>query len=160
DLDFISTVTGDALRRTPDAGYWVEHALGPVRFLEGTRTLVAAGVTDLLEIGPGTTLLSLARQCTGGATGRTLSRSSSRGPGEAAAMLGSLAKLHQHGQPIDWPAFHRGRKARRVPLPLYPFQGRRFWLDGSQPTAAETEATDIGALAGHRLRSALPDVQF
>ena len=120
-------------------------------------------MTDFLEIGPGTTLLSLARQCTDGAAGLAWFGSISRRRGEVTALLGSLAGLYQRGQPIDWPVFHRGRKGRRIALPLYPFEARMFWLDGdggSQLAAAGTDPTAVGALAGRRLRSALSDVQF
>jgi phthiocerol/phenolphthiocerol synthesis type-I polyketide synthase E len=29
----------------------------------------------------------------------------------------------------DWTAFHDGERRRRVPLPTYPFEPRRYWLD-------------------------------
>ena len=45
-------------------------------------------------------------------------------------VLTTLARLWQAGAPIDWPALH-GSDARRVELPTYPFQRRRFWLDAA-----------------------------
>jgi acyl transferase domain-containing protein/surfactin synthase thioesterase subunit/acyl carrier protein len=160
---FISTVTGDVLRQAPDAAYWVEHALGSVRLVEAARALVAAGATDFLEIGPGTTLLSLGRQCTVGTAGLAWLGSISRGRGEVATLLESVARLHQRGQSIDWPAFHRGRPGRRISLPFYPFETRRFWLESDsdpQRAGVGADAPDVGAPAGRRLRSALPDAQF
>jgi acyl transferase domain-containing protein len=32
------------------------------------------------------------------------------------------------GRP-DWTAFHAGERRRRVPLPAYPFEPRRYWID-------------------------------
>jgi polyketide synthase PksN len=41
----------------------------------------------------------------------------------------SLAKLWLHGGRPDWRAFHAGERRRRVPLPTYPFESRRYWID-------------------------------
>ena len=40
-----------------------------------------------------------------------------------------LANLWLHGGRPDWRAFHAGERRRRVPLPTYPFEPRRYWLD-------------------------------
>jgi NAD(P)-dependent dehydrogenase (short-subunit alcohol dehydrogenase family)/acyl carrier protein len=48
-------------------------------------------------------------------------------------LLGTLAGLWQAGSGIDWPAVHRGA-GRRVELPTYPFQRRRYWVD-AKPSA-------------------------
>ena len=43
----------------------------------------------------------------------------------------SLAEAHAHGAQIDWEAFFKGTAPKRVPLPTYPFQRKRYWLEGS-----------------------------
>jgi acyl transferase domain-containing protein len=43
----------------------------------------------------------------------------------------TLAKLWLLGGRPDWQAFHTGERRRRVPLPTYPFERRRYWLDAS-----------------------------
>ena len=40
-----------------------------------------------------------------------------------------LVKLWLHGGRADWKALHAGGRRRRVPLPTYPFESRRYWLD-------------------------------
>ncbi|WP_405145104.1 SDR family NAD(P)-dependent oxidoreductase [Sphaerisporangium sp. NBC_01403] len=42
-------------------------------------------------------------------------------------LLATVARLWQAGSSIDWAALHRGA-GRRVELPTYPFQRRRFWV--------------------------------
>jgi acyl transferase domain-containing protein/acyl carrier protein len=42
----------------------------------------------------------------------------------------AVAQLWQAGVKIQWAALHPGRP-RRVPLPTYPFQRRRYWVDGA-----------------------------
>jgi acyl transferase domain-containing protein len=74
------------------------------------------------------------------------------GRGDAWEVLcDGLAALHVEGHPIDWEAFARGLERRRVGLPTYPFERRRYWIhdaipggapeDGvtPQPPAAEAE---------------------
>jgi len=45
------------------------------------------------------------------------------------ALITLLARLFAAGVPVDWAAFFAGSGARRVELPTYPFQRRRFWLE-------------------------------
>jgi acyl transferase domain-containing protein len=43
--------------------------------------------------------------------------------------LAALARRWLSGDRPDWAAFHAGERRRRVPLPAYPFDRRRYWLD-------------------------------
>lgn len=52
-------------------------------------------------------------------------------PGErpdVGALLAALARLWLLGVSPDWMALHGGAR-RRVPLPTYPFERRRYWVD-------------------------------
>ncbi|MBB5873494.1 acyl transferase domain-containing protein/acyl carrier protein [Allocatelliglobosispora scoriae] len=44
-------------------------------------------------------------------------------------LLATLGRLWQAGSTIAWPALHRGL-GRRVELPTYAFQRRRYWVEG------------------------------
>lgn len=79
-------------------------------------------------------------------------------------MLESLRKLYLEGFPIDWQQVDQGLVHQRIPLPTYPFQRKRYWIDASpspdtcghrQPTTSS-----FHPLLGHRLRSALQEVQY
>ncbi|HTQ80154.1 MAG TPA: hypothetical protein VMM92_09165, partial [Thermoanaerobaculia bacterium] len=41
----------------------------------------------------------------------------------------ALAKLWLLGVEPDWRALHTGSRRQRVPLPTYPFERRRHWVD-------------------------------
>ncbi|MBV9786879.1 MAG: SDR family NAD(P)-dependent oxidoreductase, partial [Chloroflexi bacterium] len=96
----------------------------------------------LLEVGPGHTLSALVRQSGHDLTGRVIV-SSLRRPSEQqpdlAFLLNTLGQLILAGVPIDWPAFYRDQRRQRLPLPTYPFEPQRYWID-PQPIAATTNA--------------------
>ncbi len=60
-----------------------------------------------------------------------------RDGGELERFLVRLAELHVRGAPVDWDAVFVGSGARRVELPTYAFQRRRYWAGGS-PVPAGT----------------------
>jgi acyl transferase domain-containing protein/surfactin synthase thioesterase subunit len=45
------------------------------------------------------------------------------------ASLQELARRWSRGERIDWRPLYESRTVRRTPLPTYPFQRKRFWLD-------------------------------
>jgi len=61
-------------------------------------------------------------------------------PGVPAAqwLLITLARLWQAGARIDWAALHHGQ-GRRVELPTYPFQRRRYWVEPRPKPAGAAE---------------------
>jgi acyl transferase domain-containing protein/acyl carrier protein len=54
-------------------------------------------------------------------------------------LLGLLGRLWTQGARIDWLAVHAGEEIRRVPLPTYPFERWRYWIEpaGREPAARE-----------------------
>lgn len=52
--------------------------------------------------------------------------------------LAAVAALYLEGVAIDWPRLYGGAAPERVPLPSYPFQRERCWVDLPEPAAATT----------------------
>jgi acyl transferase domain-containing protein/acyl carrier protein len=50
--------------------------------------------------------------------------------------LAALGRLWLAGVEIDWTGFHEGEERRRVPLPTYPFERQRYWIEGDSRRAA------------------------
>ncbi len=152
DKPILSTVTGGWLteREATDPMYWARHLREPVRF---HRSLVSLGAEKpgqiFLEVGPGSTLVGLARQSLDRKSGH-LALSTCRHvkePGcDHANCLESLGRLWANGVAVDWEAFYAEEARRRVPLPTYPFERKRHWIDpkplGSQGPVAPAPAPE------------------
>ena len=155
-LPIVSNVSGELLSAeqavSPD--YWARHARETVRFSDGIRSLEQAGVTRFLELGPDGTLSALAAQCLSveAEEGALIAPSMRAHRPQEESLIGFLANAHVHGVQVDWGALFAGRGARRVALPTYAFQRRRYWL------ASGAGAGDASALgqspAGHPLLGA------
>src|SRR5262249_14610470 len=78
--------------------------------------------------------------------------------GELNEILTSLGQLYRRGYEVDWEGFNRPHPGRRVSLPTYPFERRRFWIEAN--AIPRSTAPPSNGLTGVRLRSALPDAQF
>ncbi|AZQ39029.1 SDR family NAD(P)-dependent oxidoreductase [Streptomyces cyaneochromogenes] len=122
----VSTLTGrpetDALTT---ADHWVRQARETVRFADAVGLLADAGVTAFVEAGPSPALSVSAEECVPPDAGAVFT--SCPDPGGA---LAALAALHVHGVPVDWRAVYADSGARAYrPLPTYPFQRQRYWLD-------------------------------
>jgi malonyl CoA-acyl carrier protein transacylase len=132
-IPYLSNLTGTWITagEAMDPGYWTRHLRATVRFADGIFRLLAdlpAG-TVLLEVGPGRTLSRLVRsQAVGRTVLASLPQADSQESGPA-ALLHTLGRLWLLGVEIDWPAFQGEERRRRIPLPTYPFQRRRHWVE-------------------------------
>jgi len=169
-IPFLSNLTGGWIEpeeaRDPD--YWVRHLRQTVRFGAGLGELLGDSDLLLLEVGPGRTLSTLARQH------ESWERSipvvgSIRHPGDkvddGAFLLTSLGRLWMEGCEIDWRGFYADEERRRVPLPTYPFERQRYWLErrriaGAAPAGevspGEREARELPDAADLEARESAP----
>ena len=139
-IPVISNTTGEVLsaEQATDPTYWVSHVRQAVRFRDGIETLHEQGATTFLELGPDPVLTAMAATCLAEAEPQpALIPTLRKGRPEQRSLAAALAGAHVAGAKLDWAKLHPG--AKRVPLPTYPFQRERFWVDGladgSSPTA-------------------------
>ena len=160
-ISWISAGSGDPITEPPDARYWCDHGLNAVRFGDGMKTLSDMGVTDFVELGPGSTLLALGQQCVRGGAQNWLS-SLGRRRGDWNELMSSLGELYRRGYEIDWDSFNRPYRLRRISLPTYPFEDQRFWLDDDRTSRFSSRSLRSAdrSLAGERIRLALPETLF
>jgi len=132
-IPYISNLTGSFIEAsdTTSVRYWAAQLREPVRFAEGIQRLLDDPGAILLEVGPGITLSTLARQHPA-AKGRVVFSSLRNVKAErsdASLMLETLGRLWVEGVPVDWQGFHAPARRRRVVLPTYPFERKRFWIE-------------------------------
>ncbi|MEV0598847.1 type I polyketide synthase [Streptomyces sp. NPDC050315] len=146
-IPFASTLTGDRVTDELTApGYWVRHVREAVRFTDGIRALEAEGVTRFLELGPDAVLTAMAQQTVESDSALLVPALRKDRP-EPTALLTAVAQLHVSGVTPTWSAFFEGRGARRVQLPTYAFQRRRYWLDTLGYLAESWIAADLGGVS-------------
>ncbi|MFE9413748.1 SDR family NAD(P)-dependent oxidoreductase, partial [Streptomyces sp. NPDC006704] len=143
-IPVISNVTG----RTATPGeltaseYWVTHVREAVRFADGIQALAAEGAGTFLEIGPDAVLTAMAPSALDDDTAAVFIPLLRRNRPEEAETLTALARLWTTGHTIDWPVLHADAPTRPVDLPTYPFQRRRYWIDGYSPFGAASGTGD------------------
>ena len=103
-----------------DPEYWVRHVRDTVRFADNAAAL---GECTFLEIGPDGVLSAMVEDAIPAQRGDR---------GEEAALMTALGRLWVRGVDVDWEAFYAGTGAKKVDLPTYAFQRRRFWLETSK----------------------------
>ncbi|MEW6735025.1 MAG: type I polyketide synthase [Acidobacteriota bacterium] len=134
-IPIYSTVTGmisDGLEF--DASYWVRNLREAVLFATATERLRTDGYNIFIEISPNPILLPAIQQNLHhlNQDGIVLP-SMRREEEERTVMLGTLSTLYTSGYQVDWSRlFPQGGKC--VPLPNYPWQRERFWM---QPTTRQ-----------------------
>ncbi|HSU81916.1 MAG TPA: type I polyketide synthase, partial [Thermoanaerobaculia bacterium] len=146
----LSNVTGTWLtaEEATDPGYWARHLCGTVRFSEALAELWKQPSRVLLEVGPGQGLSALALQhpSAGGRLAVTSLPHAHEGRPDAAFLTEALGRLWLAGVEVDWSGVHGGARRRRLPLPTYPFEHRRFWIEPNP----DSSLIRGGAAAGRR----------
>jgi acyl transferase domain-containing protein/NAD(P)-dependent dehydrogenase (short-subunit alcohol dehydrogenase family)/acyl carrier protein len=138
-IPLISNVTGMLCRpgEIASPGYWVRQLRSTVQFRRGVEALAAQGIDCLLEIGPQSTLLGLARQCLGGAA-MTYLPSLDPSLQDRETMLASAGQLFAQGANIDLLRIYPNGQHRIVPLPPTPLQRKRYWIESAATKAPDT----------------------
>jgi acyl transferase domain-containing protein/NADPH:quinone reductase-like Zn-dependent oxidoreductase/acyl carrier protein len=128
-LPLICNRTGAVLtaETSLDAQYWRRHSRQPVQFAESVRTVAALGCSVLMEIGPQPVLTGAALQAWPEhlAAPRAIV-SLRKGVGDRRQIAEALAGAYVSGHRLKFGALHP-QPHRRLDLPTYPFQRRRFW---------------------------------
>jgi amino acid adenylation domain-containing protein len=138
----ISNLTGRWMKSSDatDPQYWSKHLRHTVRFAHGLQTVSENRRLVLLEVGPGQHLSGLAAgQLAGERCSVVSSLPHPRKPRpEVASILEALGRLWILGINVDWQGFNSRQRCRRVPLPTYPFERQRYWVE-AQPVASQSQ---------------------
>ncbi|BBD60568.1 beta-ketoacyl synthase [Nostoc sp. HK-01] len=134
-IPLISNVSGTWIDATiatnPD--YWAKHLRQTVLFSKGITELLQQPERIFLEVGSGRTLSTFVKQHQ---KPEVVTLTSLRHPQEQksdiAFILNTLGRLWLQGIKVDWLSFYRHEKPYHIPLPTYPFERQRYWIE-AQP---------------------------
>jgi len=160
-IPYISNVTGTWIKagEVTRAGYWVTHTVSPIRFSDGIVELLKTPGNFFLEIGPGNSLCGFVAQHHEAKKASTVDRfvlaslpKESENISSEAFLLRSLSKLWAAGLEIRWDSFYKYESParKRISLPTYPFERKRYWLEATagkkSDAAADAKANTAPAL--------------
>jgi phthiocerol/phenolphthiocerol synthesis type-I polyketide synthase E len=148
-IPYVSNLTGSWI--TPEQAmspdYYAQHLRRAVQFSKGVKSLLLDPALMLLEVGPGTALTTVAKLNDAGERAQLILSSLphvEERRSENGAVFQALGRLWSAGVPLDWRRLHGTELPRRIPLPTYPFQRQRYWVEAtsSQRQGAITPAVD------------------
>jgi acyl transferase domain-containing protein/acyl carrier protein len=133
-IPFVSNVTGTWITKeeATNPEYYAKHLRSCVRFADGVTNFFDQTDQILLEVGPGHTLSTLAKRHPHKSDAQII-LTSLRHPREkvsdSAFIRKSLGRLWLSGIEVDWKRYYGEEKYYRVPLPTYPFERKRHWIN-------------------------------
>ncbi|PMB21448.1 type I polyketide synthase [Fischerella thermalis] len=132
-IPFISNLTGTwiSAQEAIDPHYWASHLRQTVRFADGISVLLQEPNRILLEVGAGRTLSTFVKQQAGVTQQAILSslRHPKEEQADVAFLLNTLGRLWFFGVSVDWSSFYTSEQRVRIPLPTYPFERQRYWIE-------------------------------
>ncbi|MEG4342101.1 SDR family NAD(P)-dependent oxidoreductase [Microcoleus sp. A003_D6] len=140
-IPYLSNVTGTWItaEQATDPNYWTKHLCQPVLFADGMQELWKKHKPILLEIGPGQTLCSLGLQCLENVAiadkvALPSLRDAYNQQSDLAFLFNTLGQLWLSGVKIDWSRLYTRDRHHRIPLPTYPFDRQRYWIEPPENT--------------------------
>lgn len=137
-IPYISNINGKWItdKDIIDSDYWIKHLRNTVRFNDGLFELIKNTDNVYIEVGPGKTLSTFAKQVLDRER-KSYAISTVKHPKEVQSdtdfLLNALGHLWLLGVNIDWRAFYSAERRYRIPLPTYPFEKKYFYVDGAIP---------------------------
>jgi acyl transferase domain-containing protein len=133
-IPYVSNLTGHWIT-APEAtnpNYWAAHLRQTVRFADGLAELARGQHEILLEVGPGQSLTTLAQKHPNVSAAQVVVASLGHAKQQMldrARILNALGRLWLTGLAVPGPGFYARQKRRRLPLPTYPFERKRYWVE-------------------------------
>jgi acyl transferase domain-containing protein len=149
-IPYVSNLTGQWMtaKQATSPDYYAAQLRHAVQFRTGMQTLLSDPALLVLEVGPGTALTTMAQlNDSGDRPGLIVSSLPHAGErrSETGTVLQAAGRLWASGVAINWRGLHGTAAPRRVPLPTYPFERRRHWVESPSPgrVAPPSIATNV-----------------
>ena len=140
-IPYLSNVTGTWItaEQATDPSYWVKHLCQTVQFASAVQELSKKHNPVLLEVGSGQVIEQFSTQYF--KSDRLVNRvvlPSLRHSYERQSDIVFFAEytrsLWLAGVQIDWAGFYSHERRDRLPLPTYPFERQRYWIEPHKQT--------------------------
>ncbi|PCK02583.1 MAG: hypothetical protein COA42_21990, partial [Alteromonadaceae bacterium] len=131
---YLANLTGTWVNaaQATSVDYWCDQLLNTVLFSEGLNTLLADDDYILLELGPEMSLTSFAlahQNQSQGVSAFNLLPTAITEQSDEQWLLNTVGQIWLKGAKFDWPAFYANEQRLRIPLPSYPFERQRHWME-------------------------------
>ncbi len=133
-IPYVSNVTGDwiSAEQAQDPQYYAKHIRRTVRFSDSVKRVLENPKRLFLEMGPGRTLATLVGKHVIDSSD-TVSLATMPGARDeqpsARFLMEALGKAWSAGMKVDWKNLYTNESRHRIPLPTYPFDEKRYWLE-------------------------------
>ena len=146
EITYISAVTGAGLDpKILDADYWFANLRQPVLFEQAARWSYEHGYRTFVESSPHPVLVAgIQESLEDYEDDLSVVGTLRRNEGGMRRFLLSAAEVHVHGKSPDWASIFDDTGARRIELPTYPFQRKRYWMG---PGSGFVDASSLGVSA-------------
>jgi acyl transferase domain-containing protein len=137
-IPYISNVSGKWITAVEavQPAYWGKHLCTTVRFSDGLKVLLNRENNVFIEIGPGRLLSNIVRHhIPAGKENKYKIVNTIKHQQEKITddyyLLSKIGEMWIYGISIDWNGYYQDREEipTRIPLPVYPFEKKPYWLD-------------------------------
>lgn len=144
NIPLISNLTGNIIadEEIIKPSYWLQHTREAVRFNDGVKYLIDAGVTNFIEIGPQPILLGMVQEAFIDLDPKVFLPSLRKDKDDWEQILLSLGKAYVAETVINWKDFDKDYTRKKVSLPTYPFQRQRHWIESKLSKASDGEVVN------------------
>ena len=151
-IKFISNVTGTWITATEatDPSYWARHLRQTVNFSSGIAQLLQQPNSILLEVGPGNTLSTFVNKHSEPTALPSL-RHPKEQKSDVGYLLSALGKLWLSGVQVNWSGFYTHERRYRLPLPTYPFERQRYWIEEKAEGRRQEAGGKLPAISSKKL---------
>ncbi|MCP5150484.1 MAG: SDR family NAD(P)-dependent oxidoreductase [Chromatiales bacterium] len=157
EIPYVSNLTGTWItaEAATDPDYWCRHLRHAVRFADGVAVLLESPQRVIVEVGPGAALGALVGRHPQRVESHTVlaaMRHPRRPEPDTRVLVQALGAAWCAGVAVDWSAWRAEYPARRVSLPGYAFERRRYLLvDAPAVGDASVEPAPSTVFSGERL---------
>lgn len=147
EVPFVSNTSGTWADKNTvgKAEYWVNHIRSTVNFVDGVHTILENRNTLFIEVGPGmslTTLLSQFEKDNLHIVSVPTIKHPRKRIDDVEYFFEALSSLWSNGADNYFDKWYEGERRKRIPLPTYPFERKKHWIDPLTPFSYHVKTTN------------------